>query len=87
MDKRVIPKTYIVASCIRPMDYYHTLICVIVFDAFSYCILFLQYVDVWFLSVVANFLESLSQRYVIFCHEDNVRVHIKSACDLFTEQI
>ena len=84
MDKRIFSKTYIVASCIRLMDNYHTLICVFVFDAFSYCILFLQNVDVRFLSVVANFLEPLSQRFVIFCHENDVRVHIKSVCDSLT---
>ena len=84
MDEHVFPKTYIVASCVRFMDNYHTLICVIVFDAFSYCIIFLQNVDVGFLSVVANLLEPLSQRLVVFCHEDDVRVHIKSACDSLT---
>jgi hypothetical protein len=84
MDKRVFSKTYIVASCVRLMDNQDALICVVMFDTFSYCVIFLQNVNVWFLSVVANFLEPLSQRFVIFCHEDNVRVHIKSAFDSLT---
>ena len=84
MDERVFPKTDIVTSCVRLMDNYHPLICVTVFDAFCNCIIFLQNVDVWFLSFVANSLEPLSQRLVIFCHENDVRVHIKSACDFLT---
>ena len=84
MDKRVFSKTYIVASCVRLMDHYYSLIGVVVFNAFGYCVIFLQNIFVWFLSVFANSLEPLSQRLVIFCHENDVRVHIKSACDFLT---
>ena len=84
MDERVFPKTDIVTSCVRLMNNYHPLICVTVLDAFCYCFIFLQNVDVWFLSFVANSLEPLSQRLVIFCHENDVRVHIKSACNFLT---
>ena len=85
MDERVFCKAYIVAVCVRLIDDYYAMICVVVSVAFSYCIIFSQDVNIWLSSLFANLLEPVSQRFVIFCHKDDMRVRIKRACDFLTE--
>ena len=87
MDKSVFRETYIVAVCVRLIYNYHGPICLAVFDAFFQRFIFLQNVDKWLLSFLAYLFESISQRLIVFRHEDDVWVLIKSACHFFTEQI
>ena len=77
MHKGVFSKAYIIASCIRLVNYQHTLVCVAVFISFSYCVFFFQDVYVRCFSFLTNLLELVAQRFVVFCHEDDVWVLIK----------
>ena len=85
MHKSVFSKAYIIASRKLLVDYYHTLVSVVVFCSFGYCVVFFPDINVRCPSVLANLLEPVAQSFVVFRHEDDVWVLLKSVCDFFAK--